>query len=737
MIKSICRFRLSILVFLLNSVDRPVLAASEEGTQPMLTRGEVKQQNSQKVEIQGKKEYDERRFDTVSKIVVTSDEILNYGDSNVSEVLKRLPGITFSGAPGRGGSIRMRGLSSGYVNLMLDGEPVPTGFSLDSLNPNLIERIEIVRSAIAEYSTQAIAGTINIVLKKKAQSAKRQIKAYTQLENGKSSNNLTLDVSDKFDKFSYLITSSLTHNEFLRPTITGVEDSYDQLGKLNFLRNSFYENEGTVNSLNIAPRINWALGENDTITNQNFINYYHLMGSQPQATKTIYGISTGFSKSIIGIDVDAAMLRSNINWVRKLADSAKLETKFGINFNRTNTSVLTEGYDAQNVQILTRNSKDANTDQGLSFSGKYSVPFVEKHAFVIGFNSAYSQRKENITIKDISPNITGPLNASDDLKANVGTFAVFAQDEWEIDKQWSVYWGGRWEGINTTSEGSAYSAVQKRSSVLSPILQTLWKLPDSKNDQLRLSIARTYKAPQTEKLLPRREIIADINNSPISPEGTGNPSLRPELSLGLDIAYEHYFTESGMYSISTYVRHIDDVIRRVVTNVNGIWVSLPVNEGQATAYGVESELKFPLRKFYKESPAIEMRANMNLNWSKVTSVRGPNNRLDSQTPFSANIGVDYKAADIPLTISGNYSFQTGGLVRLSESEARYNSPKRMLDISMLWKFNQKTQMRFSLSNLLQQNYLSQNIYSDDSGLQRNTHITPTGVSGRLLLDIIF
>ena len=75
----------------------------------------------QSVEVKGSG-YDPRRDDTASKMVVGSEEILKYGDTNVTDVLKRLPGITVSGAAGRsGGEIRMRGLGSGYTQILLNG----------------------------------------------------------------------------------------------------------------------------------------------------------------------------------------------------------------------------------------------------------------------------------------------------------------------------------------------------------------------------------------------------------------------------------------------------------------------------------------------------------------------------------------------------------------------------------------------------------------------------------------
>ena len=58
-----------------------------------------------------------RRESTASKIVIGREEIDKQGDATLGEVLKRLPGVTVQGAPGRGGAIRMRGLGNGYTQI--------------------------------------------------------------------------------------------------------------------------------------------------------------------------------------------------------------------------------------------------------------------------------------------------------------------------------------------------------------------------------------------------------------------------------------------------------------------------------------------------------------------------------------------------------------------------------------------------------------------------------------------
>jgi outer membrane receptor protein involved in Fe transport len=264
---------------------------------------------------------------------------------------------------------------------------------------------------------------------------------------------------------------------------------------------------------------------------------------------------------------------------------------------------------------------------------------------------------------------------------------------------------------------------------MSPILQTLYKLPGSKNDQVRMGITRTYKAPDTGNLIPRRFISS--NNSATSPDRMGNPNLKPELAWGLDTGFEHYLTDGGILSVNFFLRKIDDFARTGVSEINGTWIAMPVNDGQATTRGIEFDAKFPLRTLMEDAPAIDFRANVAFNSSTVNSVPGPNNRLDAQTPVSANFGVDYKLSDLPLTLGGNMNFQNGGPVRVSVAQGSYSVPKRVLDVYALWKMDLKTNLRVSLGNALHQDNINATSYSDANGVLVRTTTTPTNLALRV------
>jgi outer membrane receptor protein involved in Fe transport len=135
------------------------------------------------------------------------------------------------------------------------------------------------------------------------------------------------------------------------------------------------------------------------------------------------------------------------------------------------------------------------------------------------------------------------------------------------------------------------------------------------------------------------------------------------------------------------------------------------------------------------APAVDLRASVSRNWSTVESVPGPGNRLDQQTPLSANVGIDYKAGQ--LTTGASFGFKNGGMVRISQQQASYQTVRRDLDVYALWKFTPKTQLRLSLSNILNQDYVNATSYAEPTGTVTRTSIFPGYVSARAQLEMKF
>ena len=692
--------------------------------------------NIQTVEIKAEASaYDPRRDDTASKIVVSSEEIRRYGDTSVLDVFKRLPGITVSGAAGRGGGeIRMRGLGSGYTQILINGERAPAGFAIDELAPDAIERIEILRAASAEFSTQSIAGTINIVLRKAIQKAQRELKLGIGKSSDASNPNASLQLSDRAGKMSYSLNASAWRFHFDRPA-PAEESATSPGGSVTMQRRSVQRDEGSPYGLNLTPRINWTLDDGDTLTWQSLVNHNRNQYHGHVVTETLLGAPPLYDTRDMRSTGRNTIARTDLNWVRKLGEGAKLDLKLGANGLRS------KGLYRENdgsAGVLARDSTvwSATRERGLSSTGKLSMPWRQDHALAMGWDGGYSLRDDARIEHEVFPRAGRAVDADEGYEARVSRLALFAQDEWNLAPRWSMYAGLRWEGLRTTSEGNTFATVSRSSSVWSPLAQTLYKLPGSR-DQLRLALTRTYKAPSAGSLIPRR--FTTPNNSQTEPDYRGNPDLKPELATGIDASYEHYWAEKALLSASFSVRRISDFTRQGLVFENGRWIQTPVNDGQALTRSLELEAKFPLSALalMKEAPDLDLRASIARNWSRVDAVPGPDNRLDQQTPLSGTLGVDYKTRDGKLAAGSSFAFKNGGPVRINLNQFGYQSVRRDLDVYALWKFNPQYQLRVALSNLLGQDFVSDARYLDAGGTLRRTMRFPGATMARVTLETRF
>jgi outer membrane receptor for ferrienterochelin and colicins len=701
---------------------------------PAVTKkADADESKMQKVEVRGSAEaYDPRRDDTASKIVVNHDEIVKYGDTNVLDVLKRVPGVTVNGGNGRGGEVRMRGLGAGYTQILINGERAPAGFSIDSLSPDAIERIEVLRAASAEYSTQSIAGTINIVLKKAIKAAQRELKLGYGYGKDILSPTANLQLSDRVGKFSYSLAAGFFQSRF-NNEVPSEEFGYDLAGHPTLLRTTAGHEDGRFTGMNLSPRLNWNLEGGDTLTSQTFINTGRFQLGAGSGTTTVFGSAPPYPYQRMRMTNDNLFLRSDLNWTHKLEAGAKLDLKIGgVVGKLANTTYRdTDGNPA--FVAMNRQIDSKGTDSGISSTGKYTNPLWEGHALAVGWDGGLNKRDDARFERDyIHPQVVVP-SGDEHYTGHVTRLALYAQDEWNVTPRWSVYLGTRWEGIRIQAEGNTFDTTHSSSSVWSPIAQTLYKLPGTKSDQVRLAVTRTYKAPNIQSILPHR--FTNVNNSQVSPDQVGNPNLKPELALGIDAAYEHYWGEGALFSVSASTRRITDYTRNLVVFDGDRWLSLPSNNGNAQTSSLELEAKFPLKSVFAGAPAIDVRANLARNWSRVDSVPGPNNRLDQQTPLSANFGLDYKIGQ--LTTGGSFNFKNGGVVQVSSRQTAYVNVRRELEMYALWKFDQKLQLRLTGGNLLGQDYVSESSYTSTSDVLRNRTVNVRHAFVRANLEMKF
>ncbi|MNS65903.1 hypothetical protein D3C72_990940 [compost metagenome] len=483
----------------------------------------------------------------------------------------------------------------------------------------------------------------------------------------------------------------------------GLELGYAPDGRQNLLRRTNGTGDGRPEGINLSPRLNWVLANGDNVTAQFFFNGGRSNHRNFSRAETEQGVRPDYDTNTGSSSNHNAFGRSDLTWMHKLAGGARLELKIGASAARNTSDSLQQGFIDGSGLSLERKVGVKATENGVSSTGKYSSPLLPGHALSMGWDGAYTERDETRRQREAALAALGalpPINSDEGFDATIKRLALFVQDDWEITPRWSMYAGVRWEGIDTRSAGDTYDEVNQRTSVWSPLLQTLWKLPDTKGDQLRLALTRTYKAQPTASLIPRRN--TSTNNSQTDPDREGNPYLKPELALGIDASYEHYWAEGALLSARASARRIDGYTRQGLLFINDRWVSTPVNDGRANTQTLELEAKFPLRAVMAAPvPAIDLRASISRNWSQVDQVPGPNN------------------------------------VRITERQSAYTSPRRDVDIYALWKFDAKNQLRLAVSNLLAQDFESTTTYADASGTIARNSISPSSPQARATLEMKF
>jgi outer membrane receptor for ferrienterochelin and colicins len=708
---------------------KPASAEAEDKSRP--AKDAKPSPKVEAIEVKSSGEYDERRDDTATKIVVNSAEINKYGDTQVLDVLKRLPGITV-----QGNAVRMRGLGQGYTQILVDGERPPPGFSLEQLSPTLIERIEIVRAATAEFSTQSIAGTINIVLKKKVSFAQRDLRMnYSQGTYFKSPN-VNFVVSDKAGALGYTV-SGTAYKHTTRFESTLEEVASDAAGRQILHRFSQTEFNGRGQGWNVGPRLVWNLGEGDSLNFQGFFNSNRGSGNSRFGYDLVEGVPVPVHRNESRNVYSNQFYRSEVNWIKKLADNGKLDVKVSAAQWSNDNDNYTKGFNAADVQNLDRTSVTSSSERTVSTVGKLSKPLVEGHSFVTGWDLGRAKRDQSNYQNDIAiPNVfpmVQAFNADERFEATVDKAAWFAQDEWNVTKAWSLYLGLRWEGIRTTSDGTGFEQSRNTSSVWTPLMQTLYKIPSRPGEQVRFALTRTYKAPNTNSLVRRR--FSSVDNTPTSPDFTGNPDLKPELATGIDMAYEKFWGQGSSMSLAASMRRLTDYNRTGLLFIDGRWVSLPINDGTAETKSLEFDTKFPVQSVWKEAPPLDFRFNLARNWSKVDSVPGPNNRLDQQTPLSATLGLDYRMRGGMIVAGGNLSMRQGGEVRISDTQKIFQTAKRDMDVYALWKITPKAQVRLTLSNILKPESREEKTYFDANGENRTLRLSPSKITVRAGVEI--
>lgn len=687
----------------------PALAFAQAATAPAAAAS-APPARLEEVRIEGRRNdpTETRRQSSAAKIVIGREEIEQYGDSSLGDVIRRLPGVTQGGRPGRGGELRMRGMGGGYTQILIDGERAPPGFSIDQLSPDMVERIELLRAPTAETGARAIAGTLNIVLREPLRQRSDELRPALTAERGRVSPQFSATRNGRFGEgHSYVLT--LNASETRQRTDTLTRTTYTDAGAAG----PALDQQGADTTLslrrnlNLSSRVQWRLGPGEQFMLQPFVLHSesasrgsgHLVAlgdtpSAPYATRSSSG------------DSDLDIARLNLQLMKRLGADTRIELRGGLGRFALDAQSAQDEAAADGSPVLAQRGDTTIRDRSWSLSGKLLHQLGAGHSLVGGWEL------ENVRRTETSATLIGGVlqegATGTDLLARTRRHALYLQDEWDPAPDWSAYLGLRSENIRTLSTSGA-APVDNRSTVVSPLAHVVWRFAAPKRDQLRLSLTQSYRAPSLQNLiaLPALNTLYPVpgGNVASAPDRAGNPALLPELAQGIDFAFERYLNAGGVLSANLFVRRIHDLIRNV-TALEDVawadqprWVSRPRNLGDATTQGLEFDAKFRLSELREDLPPLSLRLNLSLYRSRVDSVPGPDNRIDQQPQATGNFGADYRVPGGAWTIGGTLGLTPAYRTQLTELQSQALGRRRVADAYLLWQIDANTRLRLTLANL--------------------------------------
>jgi outer membrane receptor for ferrienterochelin and colicins len=700
------------------------------------------------VEVQGQRSAtEERRNSSAAKIVIDRAAIEQYGDSTIGEVLRRMPGVTQGGRPGRGGDIRMRGMGGGFTQILIDGERIGPGFSPEQITPEQVERIEIIRAPTAETGTRAIAGTINIILREPLRKLSNDIRAGLTDERGFLSGNMSWNHNNTFgNNGTYTFTTSVNNTNQLTDTRSDINYTDLATGLPVLAQEGFTQSQEDRSNIVIGARAQWRLGAGEGFGIAPFlVSNRGDTGSQTTLSQSLGVDPIPYVNRNVQSDNAFTLARLNANWMKRFSDTTRFELRSSIARSWQDSLSITRQDGGAETLLQTTRTDAAETSGNLNAKWIHTVD--GKHTVTAGLEYEQSNRQEdsNTELNALSGAAPGIQNLPTTLDVTTRRAATYVQDDWELAPAWSANIGLRWEGLQTRSDDVSGQTLRNNSSVWSPLGHVVWRFDPASRDQIRLSLTQSYRAPTTQQLVARPTYNTKNplpgSNEAATADRAGNVALKPETARGIDLAYEKYLKSGGILSANLFVRKINDLIRNVTTLETVTWapvprfVSRPQNLDSALTKGIEFDAKFQLPELIEGAAALNIRFNLSLYDSSVNGVPGPNNTIDQQPRATGNLGADYRLRGSPWSIGGNLAYTPAYDTQLTEFESQTPGSKRVLEAYALYSINSNARLRVALANIAPRDSISSSTIVEAGQSQTTQSIGRTDLSASVRLEL--
>lgn len=599
---------------------------------------------------------------------------------SVGEMLKRVPGVTFTSDVLEYDQPQFRGLPPGYTQVLINGRRAPGGegdrsFFVDRIPAELVERIEIVRSPRADQPSEGVAGTLNIVTKESASFEGGFIKAGALINgrDGKTRPSGAIayagHLSDSTDFWG-----ALNYQKRRNPK-KKVSYRFDDVPVTDDKRFP----DGLASKYVSDPEFNNFEAQSDTRDGSD------LSGSVEISTR--FGDGGHFRIGGFAVDTDRNEDETSLTYDGADLDFDGVETqheeidqqtyaitgdaliplgslKLGIaggwNAYRDHTDALaSEGgeEDQSDLELVEIESTRIKDDE---FTGTIFLHYGDSGTFKVkaGIDLLSKKRTGANSVYDVEDDET-EIDNSANFTINEKRYDPYLRLSFDPTSELSIDAGLRYEITDRTVHGVDDEASYN-SSQLNPSLHL--RYAPTARDQFRASVARTVRRPNYDLISPYEQ-EENPGDDDIS---FGNPSLRNEQAWGVDVGYERRIGAKGIVGINFFYRDIKDLTELVrvgdvlddeddpTSDVIGGRFT-PRNIGDGQTWGLEVDFSTPIEAFSFGETGLF--ANYTYIDSKTKDpFTGESRRFNNQPHHIYNVGfiqnVDPADVSFGATVSG-------------------------------------------------------------------------------------
>jgi len=575
--------------------------------------------------------------------VITQQDLQRKTVQNLKEVLKEVPGVQLTNEGDNRQGVSIRGLSSSYTLILVDGKRVNSrnavfrhnDFDLNWIPVDAIERIEVVRGPMSSlYGSDALGGVVNIITRKVGKSWHGTFTADTTVQEHR----------DRGDTWNgQFFTSGPLIDDVLGVKVSG------NLAKRE-------KDAQQQSSTGETPRI-------EGFTNRNANVEFNWTPNQDH-------------------DFDFAYGRD-----RQDRDSDSLAKD---RLDRETWAIGHHGrWDLGNSELRFYGEKIDNNDPGSTstitsesntLDGKYVLPIGAINQ-LLTFGGEY--RHDSLT----DPvNLTGGTSS----KTSANQYALFLEDEWRIIDPLAFTAGLRMDDHETYGDH------------WSPRAYLVYNATDTLTIKGGWSTA--FKAPSLLQLSPDWTTGSCRGACEIVGSADLKPETSESYEIGLYYAGEEGWLDGVTASVTTFQNDIDDMINIDRTpnrnlaptysnfvgfNRDGEPIFRYYNVNKARIRGVETELKVPFNDQWK--------LTLNYTYNDGRDLSAGDNKPLSSLPFhTANGTLDWTPLDDwSFYVSGNYT----GEQRSTQAASTANGGYVIWNAGAAWQATKNVKLRTGVLNL--------------------------------------